>query len=668
LLALGVAAVVLMRTVRFGGPAAPSRAPGKKWRRIAAEYAAAVTVVAVAAVVQWRLVESFGPLPLFLVFYPAVLLVASIGGGGPGILATVLSALAADYWFVKPYGSFHVEATNDVLALGVFIGTNLCLCILAERLRRSRWAEAVSAAQEQQLEELTRLNEELSQQSEELSQQTEELAQQNEELQSQSEEIQTLSEEQQTIFDSVPAMIWYKDTKNNFVRVNRAVALSVGKPLEAIEGKSAYEIFPDEAERYYQDDLEVINSGQPKLGILEEMGTAGGEKRWVQTDKIPYRADGGDITGVLLLTVDITERKRAEEALRQSYELLQAIIDNTPALIYVKDLEGHITVANRPLGEAIGMDAHGIVGKTSREFVSNPKDAEIHMENDRRVIETGQAITVEESSLGHVFLSVKFPLRDARGRIFATGGVSTDITERKRAEEALRQTAEELTRSNKDLAQFAAVASHDLQEPLRTVTGFVQLLQQKYRNQLDAEADSFIEYAVDGTKRMETLIRDLLAYSRVGTRGMELAPTDATRALRQALDNLRGSIQETGAEITNCELPTVRADASQLTQLFQNLLGNALKFRSEAPPKIHVDARREGNDWRFSVSDNGIGIDPQFQDHIFEVFRRLHTQRKYAGTGIGLAICKKIVDRHGGRIWVESEPAHGATFHFTLPI
>ena len=264
LLALGIAAVVLMQTVRFGGPAAPSRAPGKKWRRIAVEYAAAVTVVAAAAVVQWRLVESFGPLPLFLIFYPAVLLVASIGGGGPGILATVLSALAADYWFVKPYGSFHVETTNDVLALGVFIGTSLCLCILAERLRRSRWAEAVSAAQEQQLEELARLNEELSQQSEELSQQTEELAQQNEELQAQSEEIQTLNEEQQTIFDSVPAMIWYKDTKNNFVRVNRAVARSVGKPLEAIEGKSAYEIFPDEAERYYQDNLEVINSGRPK--------------------------------------------------------------------------------------------------------------------------------------------------------------------------------------------------------------------------------------------------------------------------------------------------------------------------------------------------------------------------------------------------------------------
>ena len=387
------------------------------------------------------------------------------------------------------------------------------------------------------------------------------------------------------------------------------------------------------------------------------MGTAGGEKRWVQTDKIPYRADGGDITGVLALTVDVTERTRAEQAARRSYELLQAIIDNTPALIYVKDLEGHITVANRPLGEAIGMDAHGIVGKTSREFVSNPKDAEIHMENDRRVIETGQAITVEEFSLGHVFLSVKFPLRDARGRIFATGGVSTDITERKRAEEALRRTAEELARSNKDLAQFAAVASHDLQEPLRTVSGFVQLLQKDYGDRLDEKAGSYIGFAVDGVRRMENLIRDLLAYARVGTRGREPSPTDASAALRQALDNLLATIQETGAEVTQGPLPTVRADPSQLAQLFQNLIGNAIKFRSQAPPKIQVDACREGNDWRFSVSDNGIGIDPQFQDHIFEVFRRLHTQKKYAGTGIGLAICKKIVDRHGGRIWVESEPA-----------
>ena len=190
-----------------------------------------------------------------------------------------------------------------------------------------------------------------------------------------------------------------------------------------------------------------------------------------------------------------------------------------------------------------------------------------------------------------------------------------------------------MARSNKDLEQFASVASHDLQEPLRTVTGFVQLLQKKYADRLDAEADQYIGFAVDGAKRMETLIKDLLAYSRVGTRGKELTPTDAGAALRRALDNLQTSIQETAAEITHGELPTVQADGTQLAQLFQNLIGNALKFRGEAPPKIHVDACRKDDHWQFSVRDNGIGIDPKYQDRIFQIFQRLHTRTTISGHG-----------------------------------
>ena len=242
-----------------------------------------------------------------------------------------------------------------------------------------------------------------------------------------------------------------------------------------------------------------------------------------------------------------------------------------------------------------------------------------------------------------------------------------DITKRNRAEEALRKSTEELERSNKDLAQFAAVASHDLQEPLRTVSGFLQLLEKDYGDRLDEKAKSYVGYAVDGVKRMETLIRDLLAYARVGTGGREPSPTDASAALGQALDNLLATIRETGAEITQGELPTVRVDAPQLVQLFQNLLGNAIKFRGPAPPKVHVDACRDGDGWQFSVRDNGIGIDAKFQTQIFDIFRRLHTRKQYDGTGVGLAVCKRIVDRHGGRIWVESQPGEGATFHFTLP-
>ena len=245
--------------------------------------------------------------------------------------------------------------------------------------------------------------------------------------------------------------------------------------------------------------------------------------------------------------------------------------------------------------------------------------------------------------------------------------VIEDITDRKRAEEALRETADDLGRSNNDLEQFAYVASHDLQEPLRMVTGFVQLLQRQYGGRLDAEADKFIQYAVDGAKRMQVLIEDLLAYSRGGARGRELIATDAGALLRRALGNLAATIDETAAEITHGELPAVRADGTQLAQLFQNLIGNALKFRGAEPPRIHVEACRRGDDWLFSVRDNGIGIDPEFRERIFLIFQRLHTRQQYPGTGIGLAICKKIVERHGGQIWVESKPGQGAAFHFTIP-
>jgi light-regulated signal transduction histidine kinase (bacteriophytochrome) len=253
-----------------------------------------------------------------------------------------------------------------------------------------------------------------------------------------------------------------------------------------------------------------------------------------------------------------------------------------------------------------------------------------------------------------------------------------DITERKRVEaelarhrehleELVLQRTEDLARSNRDLEQFAYVASHDLQEPLRAVAGFVSLLRQHYRGRLDEKADSYIDAAVDGATRMQTLIGDLLSYSRVGTKGRALEPTDAGAALKDALTNLRASLEESGAVVRVDPLPIIQADAVQLTQLFQNLIANAVKFRSDQPPEIRIGARREPDAWWFWVRDNGIGIDPQYTERIFMIFQRLHTRRAYPGTGIGLAICKRIVERHGGRIWVESQPGQGATFYFTLP-
>lgn len=240
--------------------------------------------------------------------------------------------------------------------------------------------------------------------------------------------------------------------------------------------------------------------------------------------------------------------------------------------------------------------------------------------------------------------------------------------ERTRAEEQLRQTSANLARSNTDLQQFAYVASHDLFEPLRMVISYLQLLEHRHREKLDGEAREFIKYAVDGALRMQGLIQDLLAYSRVEFRGRPFQPTDCEQVFKEVISNLKVAIEEAGAVVAHEPLPRVRADSVQMTQVFQNLVGNALKFHGAKPPEVNISARQRDGEWVFSVRDNGIGIDPKYFDRIFEIFQRLHTRQEYSGTGMGLAICKRIVERHGGRIWVESAPGEGSTFFFTLPL
>jgi len=262
--------------------------------------------------------------------------------------------------------------------------------------------------------------------------------------------------------------------------------------------------------------------------------------------------------------------------------------------------------------------------------------------------------------------SVIAPYRDAGG-IIGAFIVNRNITELKRAEEILEHYAAELERKNEELQQFTYVSSHDLQEPLRMVVSYVQLLARRYKGKFDSDADEFIDYAVEGATRMHRLIQDMLAYSRVDIQGTRFVPTDCTVILDRVLVNLRGAIQESGAAVTHDPLPTLMGDAPQLVQLLQNLIGNAIKFRGEAPPEVHVGIVHQEGRWIFSVRDNGIGMDPHHAGRIFSIFRRLHIQRAYPGTGIGLAICKRIVERHGGHIWVESELGKGSTFYFTIP-
>jgi signal transduction histidine kinase len=273
----------------------------------------------------------------------------------------------------------------------------------------------------------------------------------------------------------------------------------------------------------------------------------------------------------------------------------------------------------------------------------------------------GFAQAVGQGDFGHTVEAGR--LRELAELATAFNQMSTAVSA---AQSALQRTADQLASSNQELEQFAYIASHDLQEPLRVVIGYVQLIERKYKGHLDADADQFFHYIVEGVARMQQLINDLLNYSRVGTRGLALKETSLDTVLDRALANLKLVIDETGATVTHDALPKVQADETQLVQLFQNLIGNGIKFRSDHPPAIHVSARRDSDHWVLGVRDNGIGIEPAYWEQIFVIFQRLHTRQKYAGTGIGLAICKRIVERHGGRIWLESQLGQGATFYFTL--
>jgi PAS domain S-box-containing protein len=376
---------------------------------------------------------------------------------------------------------------------------------------------------------------------------------------------------------------------------------------------------------------------------------------------------------------DDPQRERVEEEHRRMATVLR---DSNDA-ITVHNLDGAITAWNRGAKRMYGYTEAEALKMRIWDIV--PKDKRAEARESGALIARGEFIPAIETQritkdgrLLDVWLTATV-LVDDDGKPIGIATTERDITERKQAEASLRvahdmleqrvwERTRELQRSNADLAQFAYVASHDLQEPLRMVASYTQLLARRYEGKLDAEADEFIGYVVDGANRMQILINDLLAYSRVGSEGDDFQPADGAAIFDAACANLRSPIGENGAAVTHSHLPTVRGDRTQFVQLFQNILGNAIKYRSDAPPRINVSAARQNGEWVFAVKDNGIGIDPKFSERIFTIFQRLHTQAEYPGTGVGLAICKKIVERHGGRIWVESRPGQGSTFYFTIPI
>ncbi|TWT68531.1 PAS domain S-box protein [Crateriforma conspicua] len=494
----------------------------------------------------------------------------------------------------------------------------------------------------------------------------------------QQQENERLRRETQLILDSIPATVLFKDRHNRILRVNRAGAEMVGLPPEQIEGHSTGDFFAD-YHAYYKDDLEVMRSGKPRLGIIERVSIENKDTRWASTDKIPIFDAEGELAGIIAVINDITELKNAqaelEEATRvakESEERLRLTVRSASIGMWDWDVGTSNVRINRELSMQLGEELayENFEGWQRRVHPADLPEVEKAIGDCLE----GRATDYESTfRMRHRDGSYRWIL--SRGKLAERNddrplrmiGVHIDITDRKINEVALQRANLELKRSNDELAQFAYVASHDLQEPLRKITSFCELLDEECEGQLNEDAQRFMKYIVDGAHRMRTLIQDLLSFSRIESQGKPLVDVDANDAARRALENLSHAIQESNAQVEIDDLPVVRADPTQLAQLFQNLIGNAIKYRSEAAPRVHVCGESRHDKWVLSVSDNGIGIDPKYHKQIFGVFKRLHSMDTYKGTGIGLAICRRIVDRLDGEIRIESEPSKGSTFYVEIP-
>ncbi len=379
--------------------------------------------------------------------------------------------------------------------------------------------------------------------------------------------------------------------------------------------------------------------------------------------------------GILITAAirNISVRKAAEVHLAQMEERYRGLLEAAPDAMVVVNQAGEIVLLNVQAEKQFGYRRDELLGQKVTNIISEGfaerlvADA-LRSAEDALAQRIGTGIELLATRKDGTCFPIELmlsPLESAQG-ILVTAAIR-DITRRKQAEADLVQKVAELKRSNEELEQFAYIASHDLQEPLRMVASYMQLLSRKYKGRLDSDADEFIAFAVDGASRMQRLIKDLLAYSRVATKGTELIATSSEEALKQAIFNLRGSIQESGAVVTHGTMPMVWADEMQLIQLFQNLIGNAIKYQNTGTPAVDISVSKARDQrWCFAIRDNGLGIEPQYFDRIFGMFQRLHKRDEFAGTGIGLAICKKIVERHGGSISVQSQPGEGSTFSFAL--
>jgi len=452
-----------------------------------------------------------------------------------------------------------------------------------------------------------------------------------------------------------PLIVTNRDWRIQFA--NAAVARIAGKEAHELVGKSPWDFWPAPVrDRIALDHQHALNGGAAILieGVSADM-------------PLELRAFACDL-GIIAYYRASSEYASAS-ALKAR---LAAIVESSDDAIISKDLNGIIRSWNAGAQRILGYTPEEAIGQHISMIA--PPDRKTEMSNILKRIARGERVehfqTKRQAKDGRILtvsLTVS-PVRDATGVIIGASKVARDITESERQAEALREANEALIRSNADLQQFAYSASHDLQEPLRMVSAYGDMLKRKFGGKLGPAGEEYIGYIIEGASRMEQLLQDLRAYTQASTMSDQPPQeVDAIDVLKRALANLEASIQESGAIITHSNLPRVRIHEVQLQQLFQNLIGNAIRYRSSDVPRIHIAAERNGTEWQFSVQDNGIGIPPRYREVIFGVFKRLHSVSEYPGTGMGLAICQRIVQRVRGRIWVESEVGRGSTFFFTLP-
>jgi PAS domain S-box-containing protein len=501
------------------------------------------------------------------------------------------------------------------------------------------------------------------------------------------EQLQLYQHRLESILNSVPGIVFEGfggDAPMNFI--SKYVEPILGYPQsEALTDANFWKrvIHPDDWEPALKLAAEIWEAKEARP-IPFRCTTADGRVIHTETYIGSITDLAGQPAGVCGIVLDVTERRRQEAEIARLNTLLNyqrqrlsTIIGNVPGIVFEGSGED-----GRQRMDFVSAYINKMLGYSPEECMSDPnfwqkvvvnEDWENTLKRSSELIAGGETGTVQfrctarDGRVVHVEAHSSV-IHDNKQRPIGAVGVMMDITERRQIEEAITEYAEDLRRSNEELEQFAYVASHDLQEPLRMVTSYLQLIEHRYGEQLDGDAREFIGYAVDGAARMKRLINDLLAYSRIQRSADEFEPVNMETALEQALYNLQLSVEDTGAVITHDPLPEVTANPVQMTQLLQNLIGNALKFRGDRTPEIHVGVKRERDRWHFSVKDNGIGIESEYLERIFLIFQRLHARQDYPGTGIGLAICKKIVDKHGGEIYAGSTPGEGTTFHFTIPV